>query len=132
MREKAKARSSAGTPERTMEPGAASRQTTNSRDNLTMNTAQGQEVISSFLGHGQDAAVSLQQLVNMTGWDDRTIRHMIERERRAGVTIVSDNQHGYWLADDPAEIQQFARSMRRRAHEILTTASAVERAAGLD
>ena len=89
-------------------------------------------MVADYLGYGQAAAVPLAQLVNMTGQDGRTIRLAIERERRAGVPIVSDNQRGYWLANDPTEIQQFSRSMRHRAGEILTTAAAIERAAGLD
>ena len=68
----------------------------------------------------------------MTGLDHRTIRAQIEQERRAGALIVADNKSGYWVTDDPAEAQRFARSMKHRAKEILRTARAIERGAGLD
>ena len=132
MNEHEKARSSAGTPERAMEPGAASRQATNSRDNLTMNMAQGQGVISSLLGRGQSAAVPLAHLVSITGWDGRTVRLMIERERRSDIQILSDCKSGYYLAADEVEAARFVASMRHRAREIETTASAIEQAVGLD
>lgn len=57
---------------------------------------------------------------------------MIEAERRAGALIISDNAHGYYLTDDPAEAQRFAQSMRHRAGQIIKTARAVEEVAGLD
>ena len=68
----------------------------------------------------------------MTQWPERLIRKEIEVERRAGALIISDNAHGYYLTDDPAEAQRFARSMQHRAREILRTARAIEGAAGLD
>lgn len=93
----------------------------------TKNTTQsekGQWLIAAF---GRENA--LRHLVAMTG---REIRKAIERERRAGALIVSDNRHGYWLAESPAEAQKFARSMHHRAREILRTARAIEEAAGVD
>ena len=88
--------------------------------------------ISDLLGHGQSAAVPLRHLKELAGLPDREVRRQIERERMAGALIISDNQHGYFLADDPAEAQRFARSMQHRAREILRTARAIEGAAGLD
>lgn len=84
--------------------------------------------ISDFLGHGQEAAVPLRHLKEMTGLDGRTIRLMIEQERRAGVPLLSDNQHGYFMAADTRERDRFVRSMRGRAAEIEAVAAAVERA----
>ena len=88
--------------------------------------------ISEFLLSGRSNAVPLRQLQALTGLDGRTIRRMIERERRGGSPILSDNQTGYYLAADPAEAQHFTRSMRHRAGEILRTTRAIERAVGLD
>ena len=68
----------------------------------------------------------------MTGLDGREVRRQIERERRAGALIVSNNKDGYYLTNDPAEAQRFARSMQHRAREILRTARAIEEAAGVD
>ena len=88
-------------------------------------------LISDILLHGQENAQPMRHLVNVTGENPRSIRKMIEAERRNGVLILSDNSRGYFLADNPAEVQQFLRSMRSRSKEILKTALAVEQAAGL-
>ena len=78
------------------------------------------------------SGVPLRHLEKLAGLPGREVRRQIERERRAGALIISDNQHGYFLTDDPAEAQRFARSMQHRAREILRTAWAIEGAAGLD
>ena len=96
-------------------------------------TAAGRQIkISDYLGHSQESAVTGRELCALTGLDYRTIRAQIEQERRAGALIVADNKGGYWVTDDPAEAQRFARSMKHRAKEILRTARAIERGAGLD
>lgn len=88
--------------------------------------------ISSLLSHGAENGVTLRHLEKLADLPGREVRRQIERERRAGALIISDNQHGYFLTDDPAEAQRFARSMQHRAREILRTARAIEGAAGLD
>ena len=88
--------------------------------------------ISDLLSHGKQNAVPLRDLVAMTGLPGRTVRTMIERERRAGVPILADNQSGYYLPGEDNDIPRFVRSMRHRANEILRTASAVERGGGPD
>ena len=95
--------------------------------------AAGRQIkIADYLGHSQESAVTGRELCALTGLDHRTIRAQIEQERRAGALIVADNKSGYWVTDDPAEAQRFARSMKHRAKEILRTARAIERGAGLD
>lgn len=88
--------------------------------------------IADFLSHGAENGVTLRHLEKLADLPGREVRRQIERERRAGALIISDNQHGYFLTDDPAEAQRFARSMQHRAREILRTARAIEGAAGLD
>lgn len=88
--------------------------------------------IADFLNHGAENGVNLHHLEKMTGLSGREVRREIERERRAGELIISDNRNGYFMTDDPAEAQRFARSMRRRASEIARTARAIEEAAGVD
>ena len=88
--------------------------------------------IRDFLHCGQENAVSLRHLEKVLGVPGRAIRRQIERERRAGALIVSNNKDGYYLTNDPAEAQRFARSMQHRAREILRTARAIEEAAGVD
>lgn len=92
----------------------------------------GQVVISKLLGRGPNEALTGKELANQIGEDTRTVREMIEAERRRGIPVLSDCRNGYFLPADEAEAERFVRSMRHRAHQILTTAAAVERAMGID
>ena len=83
-------------------------------------------IVSGFLLHGQENAIPRRELEKMTGWSGRMVRLMIEKERRSGVPILSNNSSGYFLPGNSAERAQFVRSMRNRAAEILKTAQAVE------
>lgn len=100
--------------------------------NSTKKASPGQLSIAEFLGHSREAARTGRELCAALDVDSRTLRQRIEAERRAGALIVADNASGYWVTTDPAEAQAFARSMRHRAHEIIQTARAIERGAGLD
>ena len=91
-----------------------------------MNKTRPQGAISKYLLYGQQNAVPLQQLVKLSGLDNRTTRRMIEAERRTGTPICSDNQTGYFLAEDAAELGRFVRSMQHRAAEIWKTARALD------
>lgn len=88
--------------------------------------------ISEVLSYGQENALPMRSLRQVTGLSEREARRQIERERRSGILIVSDTRHGYWLTDDPAEAARFSRSIRHRAREILRTAAAIEGAAGIE
>ena len=139
MSAKEKARPAGGTAERAAETAAFGGAAI-SYDYLTTTAAGRQIKIADYLGHSQESAVTGRELCAvtgrelcaLTGLDHRTIRAQIEQERRAGALIVADNKSGYWVTDDPAEAQRFARSMKHRAKEILRTARAIERGAGLD
>ena len=110
--------------------GAETRQATTSTTNDTTPTPTGQAVkISDLLGHGQSAAVPLRHLKELAGLPGREVRRMIEAERRAGALIISDNRHGYFLADTQEEVNQFVKSMLRRSGEIAKTARMVGQAA---
>lgn len=86
-----------------------------------------QGVIADLLSSGEEHAVPLAHLVMLTGWDARVVRKEIERERRQGIPILSNNATGYYLPADEAERAAFVASMRSRAREIMRTADAVER-----
>ena len=101
-------------------------------DYSTTGVAGGQSKIADYLGHSMETALTITDLERLTGQRSREIRRQIELARRGGTLIVSDNQHGYWVTLDPAEAQQFARSMRHRAQEILKTARSIERGADID
>lgn len=90
----------------------------------------GRGTIASLLGRGSGAALSRRELEKLTGLDGRTVRRIIETERRSGIPVLSDCREGYYLPADELERAAFVASMRRRAEEILRTAAAVEAAAG--
>ena len=84
--------------------------------------------IFELLHVGTENALTLRELVQLTGEDERSIRRRIQAERKAGKLILSDNQNGYFLPENPADVQRFARSMSRRAAEIARIARAAEAA----
>lgn len=124
--DKKKARPSVGAPRQAK--AGVNQASGYSHPNHTTSPHQAQGRISNLLLPGRENAIPRRDLEAITGLDGRTIRLMIEQERRRGALILSDNHHGYFLSDDPAEAQQFVRSMRHRASEILRTAEAIEQA----
>ncbi len=82
--------------------------------------------IADFLSHGRSNAKSLRELCAMLGMEEREVRKKIQRERLAGVPVLSDNATGYFLPESMKDIEAFAQSMRRRAGEICRVADAVE------
>ncbi len=120
-------RSSAATPGRakgTAAIGTTAAPTTNS----TRSSGKRQDLmVSDFLGTGEESALPMRHLKSILHCDSRTIRRLIELERRQGIPILSNNQTGYYLAANQDEIKRFTRSMKHRANEILRTAAAIER-----
>lgn len=92
------------------------------------NFTTGEGPVSRLLLRGRENAIPLHDLKAVTGWDGRTIRRMIERERRSGVPILADNSRGYFLPANYHERAACVCSMRHRALEILRTAQAIEAA----
>ena len=92
--------------------------------------AAGQPKIAVLLSMGRENATPLRHLERLTALPGRDVRRRIELERRAGVPILSDNQKGYFLPDNPEEQSECVRSLRHRADEILKTAQAIEKAGG--
>ncbi len=86
-------------------------------------------IVSDFLGTGEESARSMRYLKGILHRDSRTIRRLIELERRQGIPILSNNQTGYFLAANQNEIKRFVCSMRHRVAEISKTVEAIERAA---
>lgn len=83
-------------------------------------------LISDMLHEGAENGLTLTELVQLTGEDERSIRRRIQRERKAGKLILSDNQSGYFLPATEDEVKRFIRSMSRRAREISTIAVVAE------
>ena len=83
------------------------------------------ELISDLLHKGRNNGLTLQDLVKLTGMDERTIRRKIHVERKSGMLIMADCVHGYFLPEDTYDVRRFIHSMSNRSKEI----SAVSRAA---
>ena len=98
--------------------------------NYTTTQSGGQGTISRLLMEGSENGLHLQDLVRLTGEDQRTVRKMIHEERRSGVPILSDNASGYFLPSTEEERSACVRSLRHRAKEILAAAAAIEKAVG--
>ena len=96
--------------------------------NYTTTQSGGQGTISRLLMEGSENGLHLQDLVRLTGEDQRTVRRMIHEERRQGVPILSDNASGYFLPGSQQERDACVRSLRHRAKEILAAARAIEKA----
>lgn len=121
MNTKGKARQDAATSERAK--GQEKHQAGgNSHDNFTT----GHSPISRHLLEGRENAIPRRALEMLTGLDGRTVRLMIERERRQGIPILSDCSNGYYLPATEQERVTCVRSLRHRAREIMRTAKAIE------
>lgn len=124
MRTKNSAHSSAATVEQAKTGNVL--EDSYSHNHCTSNPVAGQILISDYLSAGQENAVPLRYLKEVTGIDGRTVRLMIQRERLAGVPILADNQTGYYLPATQEEKQRCVRSMKHRAEEIKRAARAIE------
>ena len=125
-KKKQSAPTSAATLTGAVENGTECKTAHDSTQNDTTFRGGGQTQIADLLMHGADHALPLRQLKEMTGLPGRDLRRQIQRERRAGVPILSDNVSGYFLPASDLERQRFVQSMRGRAREIEAIAAAVE------
>ena len=122
-----KARPGAATPERVEGKRAIIGAAVNPTAQSTTPAPAGQRSIAYLLGVGRENAITRRDLERITGLDGRSVRLLIERERRAGTPILADNASGYYLPASDYERAECVRALRHRAGEILTTARAVER-----
>ncbi|EHM37987.1 hypothetical protein [Flavonifractor plautii] len=104
------------------------RTSSNSRNKHITQAPGGQWGIADLLLPGRENAIPRRELERLTGLDGRTVRLMIERERREGRPILADNATGYYLPATEHERAACVRSMRHRADEIRKTAEAIDRA----
>ena len=83
--------------------------------------------ISIYIPHGRKNAISRQALKDLTGCSDRENRAMIERARMNGTPILSSSAcSGYWISDDPSEIDAFRREQANRAKKLMRMVSALD------
>lgn len=80
------------------------------------------ENISSLLHVGRENAIPLKELMKLTGYkSDRGLREAINRERRKGTVICSD-ERGYWIPGNRSEIEKFVQRMQKSARKIFLDA----------
>ena len=87
---------------------------------------KGNPLISDLLHAGVENALTLRELVQLTGEDERSIRRRIQQERKEGKLILSDCQRGYFLPAEESDVRRFIGSMSRRAKEIAAVSRAAE------
>lgn len=83
--------------------------------------------IADLLLPGQKNAQPMRKLQTVLHTDARTIRGLIQRERKAGAPICCAGS-GYYLAETEEEKAACVLSLRHRAAEIFGTARALEKA----
>ena len=88
--------------------------------------------IYRLLSQGANRAVGRRYLANLTGLRERDLRRLIEKERRAGIPILSNDRDGYYLPADAEEVRKFLKSMYHRADAIRKTADAIRDAYKLE
>lgn len=89
--------------------------------------------ISDYLGTGPAEARTAKQIADFLGLTFRAVTRAIESERRAGVPICATSDSltpGYYIAEDPEELQNYCNRLKRREREIRKTRKALEKAAG--
>lgn len=69
------------------------------------------ELIISALRAGENNGVSLAELINICGLDNRNTRLVIEDLRRKG-TVICSSENGYFY---PATIEELTRYVRRES-----------------
>lgn len=78
------------------------------------------ERITVALSEGESNAVSLFELIRISGLDNRSTRLLIEQLRREGFVICS-SERGYYLPADADELRRYVSKERRRADSITET-----------
>lgn len=76
--------------------------------------------IAEFIPKGRENAISRASLAAMLNLPDRTVRQMIEKARREGEIIINlGSGEGYYISEDPADIQRQMKMNNSRAMAIL-------------
>ena len=125
MSENKKARSTAATVKRAEAAALGESAASFYGENTTTTPAR---QVADFLPHGAANAVDGRTLAAVLGFKDRrALSKQIERERRSGLPIcaaVAGKSRGYYLANDPDELQRYIRALDRRICEVRRTRDA--------
>lgn len=82
------------------------------------------------LQYGRENAIPSHALAQSLGFRSvRDLQKAVEAERAAGAVILSDTHGGgYYLSNDPAELQRFTRTLYARARNTMKAAESAQRA----
>lgn len=89
-----------------------------------------QGTIASILQRGREHALTTREIARITGLSLRRVTLKICAERRGGSPILSDNRHGFWLAENEEELIDCVHRLHARAAQIHKTANAMEKRYG--
>lgn len=86
--------------------------------------------VRDSLHYGKDNAIPAKMLAEALGFKTvRDLQKQVEKERAAGAVILSDpHGAGYYLSDDPDELQRFTRTLNARAKNTIKAAESAQRA----
>lgn len=86
--------------------------------------------VFNYLQYGKENAIPAKILAKELGFRSvRELQHQIARERAAGAVILSNAcGSGYYLSNDPSELQRFTRTLNARARNTLKAAESAQRA----
>ena len=86
--------------------------------------------VRDALRYGRENAISSKELARILGFRlVRDLQKAVERERAAGAVILSDTTGGgYFLSNDPEELQRFTRTLYTRARNTMKAAESAQRA----
>lgn len=83
--------------------------------------------LQAILPKEKENAMTATELAALTGVDPRQITREIQRIRRGGVPVCasSGEMPGYWISEDPREVEQYCKTLDRRLKNIRATREAV-------
>lgn len=85
--------------------------------------------IADLLKRGKENAISTKELVRLSGCGTvRNLQERIAEERCAGAIICSGSGAGYWLPKDRKEIEDFCKTMEKRAKNIFNAVKSARKA----
>lgn len=69
------------------------------------------DVVLSLIPVGKGNAVNQKKLVELTGFNDRDIRSIVQSLRKEGNLICSNTYNGYWIAENIQELNETIRQL---------------------
>ena len=93
---------------------------------VTAEPTENAKTLAAFLRYGSEQAQTRGELCRLTGWTDRVVRQAVEDARKAAgddgpFIVTAVGGRGYYLTDDPDEIDRHYHGEYARAMSILVS-----------